>query len=565
MTEILFNFPEIKVIKANGPPSNPGVLVLSVENVPEDTKEYLNLRFFSTSDFYADIDIRLCKGDVVTKLDPSTFKIEPTTNSGKGTATRNSEEALTIIFPPTDVLVPQNDPRISQELKTTNSTWGVVVGFFEIELGRIDNSLRNSSGNSSGKGPENNPEKSSQYPNGKAVLSRDIDAPAYASSSKAMAAYHPSDHQDNKEGRLVLVDEENGHEVGEVNSYHVHAIGVTPGSKDPVEIQLPENQQGTVTVRPAQPEYLRDSLHPAYAKSTLVSTAATASRLIVTTSSYVANAIQSGADAYVRRTKPNEVPMVFDPSTHDRVRQIHNVSSSAAKISAQTIGQVTKHAQNLGARIAGKNQDRPSRGQIPNPGLLNKGLIAFSTIADGIDHASKNLLNSGANAATTVVGHKYGEEARSVAHGLTGSVTNVGLVYVDASGVSRRAVIKGVAKGMVIGKVRGGGDVIVPGPQDSIPGQQLQISQGFSTTSLPVSGATTPGGYGSEVGFGNAAPPSYGNIQGTQGLNGSPSGSGYNQNSYFPPPPLQRSVTAPQTTGNYPPEKVSANGQYRYL
>lgn len=231
MTEILFNFPEIKVIKANGPPSNPGVLVLSVENVPEDTKEYLNLRFFSTSDFYADIDIRLCKGDVVTKLDPSTFKIEPTTNSGKGTATRNSEEALTIIFPPTDVLVPQNDPRISQELKTTNSTWGVVVGFFEIELGRIDNSLRNSSGNSSGKGPENNPEKSSQYPNGKAVLSRDIDAPAYASSSKAMAAYHPSDHQDNKEGRLVLVDEENGHEVGEVNSYHVHAIGVTPGSK----------------------------------------------------------------------------------------------------------------------------------------------------------------------------------------------------------------------------------------------------------------------------------------------------------------------------------------------
>lgn len=269
----------------------------------------------------------------------------------------------------------------------------------------------------------------------------------------------------------------------------------------------------------------------------------------MTTSSYVANAIQSGADAYVRRTKPNEVPMVFDPSTHDRVRQIHNVSSSAAKISAQTIGQVTKHAQNLGARIAGKNQDRPSRGQIPNPGLLNKGLIAFSTIADGIDHASKNLLNSGANAATTVVGHKYGEEARSVAHGLTGSVTNVGLVYVDASGVSRRAVIKGVAKGMVIGKVRGGGDVIVPGPQDSIPGQQLQISQGFSTTSLPVSGATTPGGYGSEVGFGNAAPPSYGNIQGTQGLNGSPSGSGYNQNSYFPPPPLQRSVTAPQTTG----------------
>lgn len=93
-----------------------------------------------------------------------------------------------------------------------------------------------------------------------------------------MAAYHPSDHQDNKEGRLVLVNEENGNEVGEVNSYHVHAIGVTPGSKgmscheymifaishgydidikaDPVEIQLPEDQQGTVTVSLAKLERL---------------------------------------------------------------------------------------------------------------------------------------------------------------------------------------------------------------------------------------------------------------------------------------------------------------------
>lgn len=291
-------------------------------------------------------------------------------------------------------------------------------------------------------------------------------------------------------------------------------------------------------------------MHPAYANSTIVGTAATASRLIVTTSSYIANALQSGAEAYTKRSKPNEVPMTFNPNTHSRVRQIHTYSSSAAKLSAQTIGQVSKHAQNLGAKIVGKNQERPEKGKPANPGLLNKSLIAFSTIADGIDYASKSLLGAGANAATTVVGHRYGEEARSVAYGLTGSVKNVGLVYVDASGVSRRAIVKGVAKGMVIGKVRGGGEVIVPGSDQTIDG----IPQGWGDgplggpyagpPSAPGSGKNTPGVVGNEVGFGNTAPPSYGSVQGTYGANGN----GQGGNMYFPPPP--GSTLSPQPTGS---------------
>lgn len=80
------------------------------------------------------------------------------------------------------------------------------------------------------------------------------------------------------------------------------------------------------------------------------------------------------------------------------------------------------------------------------PGLLNKSMMAFSTVADGIDYASRSLLQSGSSAATTMVGHRYGEDARNVAGGLAGGVKNVGLVYVDAAGVSRRAIVKSVAK-----------------------------------------------------------------------------------------------------------------------
>ena len=73
-------------------------------------------------------------------------------------------------------------------------------------------------------------------------------------------------------------------------------------------------------------------------------------------------------------------------------------------------------------------------------------MMAFSTVADGIDYASRSLLQSGSSAATTIVGHRYGEDAKNVAGGLAGGVKNVGLVYIDAAGVSRRAIIKSVAK-----------------------------------------------------------------------------------------------------------------------
>lgn len=199
--------------------------------------------------------------------------------------------------------------------------------------------------------------------------------------------------------------------------------------------------------------------HPAYKDSTLVQNAAVASRLIVTTTGFLASALTQGADNFTKKTKPNPKPMTFTPATQERVRKLNSLTEGAAGLSAKTVGQVTKVAQNIGATLArrgesqkGKNRGFDKEGKpIENykPGLLNKSMMAFSTVADGVDHASRNLLASGSTAATTVVGHRYGEDARKLAGGLAGGVKNVGLVYIDASGVSRRAIIKSVAKGMV--------------------------------------------------------------------------------------------------------------------
>ena len=140
--------------------------------------------------------------------------------------------------------------------------------------------------------------------------------------------------------------------------------------------------------------------------------------------------------------------MTFSPTAQARVRKLNSVTQGAVNLSAKTVGQVTRHAQNIGATMARRGDPKKKGLEKDNykPGLLNKSMMAFSTVADGIDYASRSLLQSGSSAATTMVGHRYGEDARDVAGSVAGGVKNVGLVYVDAAGVSRRAIIKSVAK-----------------------------------------------------------------------------------------------------------------------
>ncbi|KAI1377534.1 senescence-associated protein-domain-containing protein [Hypoxylon crocopeplum] len=295
--------------------------------------------------------------------------------------------------------------------------------------------------------------------------------PAYNPASyKPGEGYVKGSQSSQKGGQIVLIDEEDGSVIGELSEgYQVIEAGVKPGSKDPVEITLPEEGTNQLAVVPASAETLELELHPAYKKSFLVSKAAYASRLIITTSDFVSNAMQSGSDSFVKSTKPTGKAVTFTPATHDRVRRIGKFSGGVADLSSKTVGQVSKLAQNVGATISGRGVKEGKRGYGPDgkplesfkPGLLNKSLMAFTTVADGIDHATRNLLTSASSSTTSMVTHKWGAEAGELSKHLGGSVKNVGLVYIDVTGVSRKAIIKAVGKGMVVGKVKGGGEIIV--------------------------------------------------------------------------------------------------------
>lgn len=334
-------------------------------------------------------------------------------------------------------------------------------------------------------------------------------------------------------GQIVLIDEENGSVVGELGEgFHVvEDAKMKAGSKDPVEITLPTDGSHNIGVSPASPEYLQMTLHPAYRNSTLVSKAAMASRLIVTTSSYVSKTLQSSADTFTQKTKPNSKPMTFTPTTHSRIRKVHTFSEGAAGLSAKTVGQVSKYAQNLGATLAKRGQNTKAKNGIGadgkpiedyKPGLLNKSMMAFSTIADGIDQAGRNLLAGTSTAATTVVAHKYGPEAGEISKSIGGGFKNVGLVYIDAAGVSRKAIVKSVAKGMVVGKMRGGGDLVVGGgdggvaptlggsrsgsPESEKKRMNWKEKERYTDDASMTGGRDSP----DVVGFGRTAPPAYG-------------------------------------------------------
>ncbi|KAK0944923.1 hypothetical protein LTR29_003514 [Friedmanniomyces endolithicus] len=326
-------------------------------------------------------------------------------------------------------------------------------------------------------------------------------------------------------GQIVLINEDDGSVVGELDggAHVIEDDSLKHGSKDPVEVQVSADGK-RIEVRPISEDYLELARHPAYKDSNIVKNAATASRLIVTTSSYIGNVLTSGADNFAKSTKPAGKPMEFKESTHARVRKINQFTQSAAGMSSKTVGSATTLAQNFAARATGHTKDRANKGydvqgnplsqDTYKPGLLNKSMIAFSTIADGIAYSGKSLLTTSGAAATSVVEHRYGQEAGAITADLAGGVKNVGLVYIDVTGVSRRAVIKSVAKGMVVGKVPGGGHVIVGGgdggevSEQDLKKMESKQQGGEKQGYGPMAGGYTPqSGEYRPVGSGDAPPP----------------------------------------------------------
>jgi len=268
-----------------------------------------------------------------------------------------------------------------------------------------------------------------------------------------------------------------------------------------------------VDIRPAPEEYLRLAKMPMYSDSTLVQSAASASRFVVTSSSRLGSLMTGQAEKFTQRSAPTNTPMTFSPAAKERARKIHGMTQSGAQISAKTVGSLANYTQNMAARMTGKGE-RKEKGADYKPGLFNKSLIAFTTVMDGLAESGTRLVTDAGTASTIAVNHKYGAEAGEIAATVAGGVRNVGLVYVDVTGVSRKAIIKSVAKGMVIGKVKdknGHEQEVIVGEGDggAVPQEILQSQQYATPGGASGYNSQSTSGYSTPAGYGNKPTPAY--------------------------------------------------------
>jgi spartin len=79
-------------------------------------------------------------------------------------------------------------------------------------------------------------------------------------------------------------------------------------------------------------------------------------------------------------------------------------------------------------------------------------VLSAQLVLSTLDASTKKVANAGTEGLAAAVGHKYGASAESSTRVLTGTARNVALVYVDVTGLGRRALIK--RAGMAVIKTR---------------------------------------------------------------------------------------------------------------
>ncbi|KAI5475060.1 hypothetical protein MNV49_002052 [Pseudohyphozyma bogoriensis] len=265
--------------------------------------------------------------------------------------------------------------------------------------------------------------------------------------------------------RLVLIDDLSGRVVGQLPSSGVQEDSALaspePGHEDePVVVDAQSGPAGLVTVQPVSS--WKPTPNPTGSK--IIEWGDWVSSGIVYGAEQAAKGLEYGSNRFTSSTKPLDTPLVFSPRTHANVQTGHNFTAGAVKVSGKTVEIIGGLASKLGDRVGKAVGIQSTPGGAPPTGargLVNRSLVAFNSVLDGLESGGKTLLAAGGSSATTVVGHRYGSEAAAVSEKVGGSVKHVSLVYIDARGVTRKALLKSVGKSAIRAKMSDGREVML--------------------------------------------------------------------------------------------------------
>ncbi|KDE08538.1 hypothetical protein MVLG_01315 [Microbotryum lychnidis-dioicae p1A1 Lamole] len=218
---------------------------------------------------------------------------------------------------------------------------------------------------------------------------------------------------------------------------------------------------------------------PNPSNSTIITWGDYLSHGIIVGGDLVSRTLEYGADTLVSKRAPTSKPLVFSETTKSRMGQTTAYSGQVVKVSNKAAKMVGDAAARVGDRIGKATgiQTQPS-GKAPKglKGLVNKSLIAFNTVLDASETTAKQLLVSGGQSSTKVIHHTLGNDAAHVSAHVGAGAQNVFLVYLDARGVSRRALMKGVGKGALRCKMQDGREVVLTDDKGQTPNAALGTS-----------------------------------------------------------------------------------------
>lgn len=259
----------------------------------------------------------------------------------------------------------------------------------------------------------------------------------------------PSD-QDPQNG-LVLMDE-HGQILGSVDLDLDEPSKQTLDKKqsavdvdDPVVIQ--QEPDGLVSVTPLS------HLTAQYGQSTskIVRGAEYLSKGIIRGSESLTSAMDRRTNNTVSSTPATTSPLVFSNRTKSGFERAHTITGKAANISAWTLGRIAGYASTAGTSVGRKMGITPSTTSEENSsgfkGILSSSVKAAITLADSLDASGKHLMNRSQANSVAYTTHKYGNDAGTAMHHFSGSAKHCGLVFIDAKGMGRTALLKGFGKG----------------------------------------------------------------------------------------------------------------------
>ena len=145
-------------------------------------------------------------------------------------------------------------------------------------------------------------------------------------------------------------------------------------------------------------------------------------------------------------------PVQFSANMKKNIQDARAYSKTAKQMSGTLKQVVRSAATKIGGKLAAflappaSKQGEPVQPESDLKYLLRQGLIAMDNVVEGFEQSFMIVASEGGRATVQLVQHKYGEDAGSLANDAAHTLGNLSVVYFDAKGMSRKALIKVVGK-----------------------------------------------------------------------------------------------------------------------